>query len=80
MGHLVSADLTLTSRDWSRVQKFQEEGLVCVDIWGIRRAVVGVNLELPGYLSEKLKDGGGLLEELSKKNKGNQIIPGKLKS
>ena len=42
--------------------------------------MVAVNLELPGCLSEKLKDGGGLLGELSKKNRGSQIIPGKLKS
>ena len=80
MRHLVSAGLTLTSIDWSRVQKYQEEGLVCVYIWGVRRAMVAVNLELPGCLSEKLKDGGRLLGELSKKNRGSQIIPGKLKS
>lgn len=42
--------------------------------------MVGVNTELPGYLSEKLEDGGRLLEELSKRNRGSQSILGKLKS
>ena len=77
LGHLVSADLTLTRIGWSRVQKFPEKGLVCIYLGGGRRLMVGMNIELPGYLSERWKDSGGLLEELSKKNRGSQIIPGR---
>lgn len=39
LGHLVSADLTLTSRDWSRVQKLLRGRFdVCIYIWGVRES------------------------------------------